>query len=129
MTEPWYILPILYRFLKNGFIEQLDMYMLESSCQLIRQLVDAGKPVYPISVNQSRVLLHNPQYLEKVKEVMKRYGVPKRSIELEVTETVLFMDQGKMLSIMNSLKAEEIPLSMDDFIRLFILEYVKGFPI
>ena len=126
MVYPSDFIPV---FEKNGFIEQLDMYMLESSCQLIRQLVDAGKPVYPISVNQSRVLLHNPQYLEKVKEVMKRYGVPKRSIELEVTETVLFMDQGKMLSIMNSLKAEEIPLSMDDFGSGYSsLNMLKDFP-
>ena len=105
------------------------MYMLESSCQLIRQLVDAGKPVYPISVNQSRVLLHNPQYLEKVKEVLQRYDIPKRSIELEVTETVLFMDQGKMLSIMNNLKAEDIPLSMDDFGSGYSsLNMLKDFP-
>ena len=126
MVYPSDFIPV---FEKNGFIEQLDMYMLESACQLIRQLVDAGKTVYPISVNQSRVLLHNPQYLEKVKEVLHRYDVPKRSIELEVTETVLFMDQGKMLSIMNSLKAEDIPLSMDDFGSGYSsLNMLKDFP-
>lgn len=126
MVYPSDFIPV---FEKNGFIEQLDMYMLESSCQLIRQLVDAGKPVYPISVNQSRVLLHNPQYLEKVKEVLQRYDIPKRSIELEVTETVLFMDQGKMLSIMNNLKAEDIPLSMDDFGSGYSsLNMLKDFP-
>ncbi|MCI5958121.1 MAG: GGDEF domain-containing phosphodiesterase [Lachnospiraceae bacterium] len=126
MVYPSDFIPI---FEKNGFIEQLDMFMLESSCQLIRQLVDAGKPVYPISVNQSRVLLHNPQYLDKVKEVMRRYDIPRRSIELEVTETVLFMDQEKMLTIMNNLKSEDIPLSMDDFGSGYSsLNMLKDFP-
>lgn len=126
MVYPSDFIPI---FEKNGFIEQLDMFMLESSCQLIRQLVDAGKPVYPISVNQSRVLLHNPQYLDKVKEVMHRYDIPRRSIELEVTETVLFMDQEKMLTIMNNLKSEDIPLSMDDFGSGYSsLNMLKDFP-
>ena len=126
MVYPSDFIPI---FEKNGFIEQLDMFMLESSCQLIRQLMDAGKPVYPISVNQSRVLLHNPQYLDKVKEVMHRYDIPGHCIELEVTETVLFMDQERMLYIMNSLKAEDIPLSMDDFGSGYSsLNMLKDFP-
>lgn len=126
MVYPSDFVPV---FERNGFVEQLDMFMLECACKLIRQLVDAGKPVYPISVNQSRVLIHNSSYLEKVTEVMQRYDVPKGSIELEVTETVLYMEQGKMLSIMNSLKSEDIPISMDDFGSGYSsLNMLKDFP-
>lgn len=126
MVYPSDFVPV---FEKDGFVEQLDMFMLESACQLIRRLIDAGRPIYPISVNQSRVLIHNPQYIEKVTEVLRRYDIPKGSIELEITETVLFMEQSKMHGIINDLKGNGIPVSMDDFGSGYSsLNMLKDFP-
>ena len=102
-------------FEKNGFVEQLDIRMLEMTCQLIRDQLNEGKPIYPISVNQSRMLLHNPAYIGRISEILKKYDIPKGYIELEITETVFFTDREKMISILNELKAKEVLLSMDDF--------------
>lgn len=102
-------------FEKNGFIEQLDLYMLESACKMIRDQIDEGKPAYPISVNQSRMLLNDPMYINRITEMLNRYQIPKGYIELEITETVFFTEREKMISILNELKEVEVQLSMDDF--------------
>ena len=102
-------------FEKNGFVEQLDFYMLEAVCKRIRKLLDEGRKVYPISVNQSRFLLHNPEYINNVERIMRRYNIPKGYIELELTETVFISERDKMIHILEELKNREIMISMDDF--------------
>ncbi len=102
-------------FEKNGFVEKLDMYMLEQVCKHQRQLIDAGKEIYPISVNQSRLLMHNPDYLHQVERLMKKYRIPNGFVELEITETVFQDERALMISTTNELKKMEIQLAMDDF--------------
>ena len=102
-------------FEKNGFVEKLDMYMLEQVCKHQRQLIDEGKRIYPISVNQSRLLMHNPDYLPQVERLMKRYRIPNGFVELEITETVFQDERELMISTANELKKMDIMLSMDDF--------------
>ncbi|MCR5301978.1 MAG: GGDEF domain-containing phosphodiesterase [Lachnospiraceae bacterium] len=102
-------------FEKNGFIEQIDFYMLNAICRYIRQMIDDGREVYPVSINQSRYLLYDPNYIMKVQEIMLKYRVPKGLIELEITETVFFNEKERMLEVMRNLKEFNMNLSIDDF--------------
>lgn len=112
MIPPDQFVPV---FERNGFIEKLDFYMLTSVCRMMHNLQKAGMPVFPVSVNQSRRLLDNPEYVQHVEEILKRYAVPSKMVELEVTETVFFGEQEKMISIIHELKKQDVLLSMDDF--------------
>lgn len=112
MVYPDAFIPV---FEKNGFIEQLDFFMLESVCKEIRRLLDEGKEAFPISVNQSRRLWDNPQYVSNVETILKKYNIPSHYVDLEVTETVFFGEKDKMISIIEQLKEKEVLLSMDDF--------------
>lgn len=102
-------------FETNGFIEKVDFYMLERICAYIRKMLDEGREVFPISVNQSRFLMHDPEYVTKVKEILIKYKIPKHLIELEITETVFTYDKEHMLEVMNQLREFNVELSMDDF--------------
>ncbi len=102
-------------FERNGFIENVDFFMLEEICKYIRKMIDEGREVYPISINQSRYLLYDPNYIMKVQEIMLRYKVPKGLIELEITETVFFSEKERMLEVMRNLKEFNMNLSIDDF--------------
>ena len=112
MVFPDEFIPV---FEKNGFIGKLDFYMLENVCKKMRSVLDAGGVIYPISVNQSRVLLHSPEYIDRVKTLLDVCKIPKEFIELEVTETALFDDRDRMISVLKAMKKEGIKLSMDDF--------------
>ncbi len=102
-------------FERNGFIEHIDFYMLDEVCKYIRQMIDEGREVYPVSINQSRYLLYDPNYIMKVQEIMLKYRVPKGLIELEITETVFFNEKERMLEVMRNLKEFNMNLSIDDF--------------
>ena len=102
-------------FEKNGFIEKLDFYMLEEVCRYIRKLLDEEKVVYPVSVNQSRYLLHDLEYTQHVQKVLLKYKIPKGLLEFELTETVFFQERERMLQVMKELKELNMELSIDDF--------------
>lgn len=112
MVYPDQFIPV---FERNGFIEKLDLYMLEEVCRRLRQLIDDDRMIFPISVNQSRILIHNPDYINQVAKIIKRYRIPNGYVELEVTETVFLDERKLMISTMNRLKAMELSISMDDF--------------
>ena len=102
-------------FENNGFIEKLDFYMLESICRIMKKRLDKGQRVCPISINQSRLLMHNPDYIKNVTRVLNSNEIPRKYVELELTETVFFDDRSKMIEMMNQLKQLHVKLSMDDF--------------
>ena len=112
VTPPNEFIPV---FERNGFIEQVDFFMLEEICRYIRRMIDEGREVYPVSINQSRYLLYDPNYIMKVQEIMIKYRVPRGLIELEITETVFFNEKERMLEVMRNLKEFNMNLSIDDF--------------
>ncbi|MGN0345983.1 MAG: EAL domain-containing protein [Lachnospiraceae bacterium] len=112
MVYPNEFIPV---FENNGFVEKLDFYMLESVCSMMREMIDEGREVYPISVNQSRLLLHSPDYVANVQKILQNYEIPKNAIELEITETVFLDDRDNMIETMKRLKDIGVLLAMDDF--------------
>lgn len=112
MIYPDEFIPI---FEKNGFIEKLDFYMLEMVCQGVHQMMEEGRTIYPISINQSRLLLHSPDYVTNVEKIIRTYQIPENVIELEITESVFQNDRNLMLYTMSKLKECGVRVAMDDF--------------
>lgn len=103
-------------FETNGFIEKLDFHMLEMLCKRISEVEDAGDyKIVPISVNQSRILINNPDYVKNVEKVISRYEINTEHLEIEITETVFFDEKNKMIEVVKQLKELGLNLAMDDF--------------
>lgn len=107
-------------FEQNGFIIQIDYYILEKTCQLQMRRLAAGKKVVPISVNQSRLHMTEEGYLDKMRAIVVKYKLPPNLIELEITET-MFGDLDKKTArqnaekIISGLKELGFTISVDDF--------------
>ena len=107
-------------FEQNGFVIQVDYYILEKTCQLQMERLKAGKEIVPISVNQSRLHMTEDGYLDKMRAIVEKYNLPPNLIELEITET-MFGDFDKKAAkqnaekIINGLKELGFIISVDDF--------------
>ena len=105
---------------KNGFVLAVDHALLVQSFRLQRRRLDAGLPIVPISVNQSRLHLTEEGYLDRMREVVDTYKLPPGAIELEITET-MFGDlddnaqNDNALEIIKALHDMGFSLSVDDF--------------
>ncbi|BCJ92738.1 hypothetical protein acsn021_03070 [Anaerocolumna cellulosilytica] len=102
-------------FENNGFIVKLDYLIWEKAFATIRSWIDEGYPVVPISVNVSRIHLYNSNLLERFIMLAEKYNVPRKYIELELTETAFFNNARELNYLVHSLKKEGFILAMDDF--------------
>lgn len=112
MEYPDEFIPI---FEKNGFIVDLDFYMLESVCEMLQRRLQEGKKCVSVSINQSRVLLNEEEYPERFAKMLREYHIPPEYLELELTERIFKEDLSEMARIMGELKELGIRWSIDDF--------------
>lgn len=112
MIYPDEFIPI---FEQNGFITELDMYMLEEVCQLLKRWREKDYPVVPVAVNQSRIFFYDGNYLEKIKGIISKYEIPPALIILEVTEGVSMENQEHVKHVIEKLHCFGVSVSMDDF--------------
>lgn len=102
-------------FEKNGFIYQIDCFMLEQACISLRKYLNNDIYALPFSVNLSRITLSNPEFLNKVQEIMDKYYIPHRYIEFEITESIFSENYSQMIDVLRKLKEMDFLINMDDF--------------
>lgn len=110
--SPGRFIPI---FEKNGFILQLDDYMLTEVAKLQSTWKEQGKKLVPISVNVSRAHFAEENLAEHICSIVDEYNVPHEYIELELTESAFFDDKSILLTTVSKLKSFGFKVSMDDF--------------
>lgn len=102
-------------FESNGFIVKLDKYMFENVCKDIRKWLDAGLKVVPISVNLSQLQLYNLHFIDEYREILTKYKIPPKYVQLELTKTTLFSEASALNGIIDKLHKVGFKILMDDF--------------
>lgn len=102
-------------FEKNAFIMELDYYIWEHSCRLLRGWLDEGRKPLPISVNISRISLYNPRLVEEICELVEKYQIPPELFQLELTESAYTSDPVNIKDAMRQLQKRGFTILMDDF--------------
>ncbi len=91
--------------------------MFERVCSLLKKWIQSGRKLFPVSVNLSRQHFKTPDFLHTFLKITEQYSVPRRLIEFELTESILFDDQ-RIEVVKNSIKQmHELGFlcSLDDF--------------
>lgn len=96
---------------KTGMINEMGKSVLEIAC---REAASWAMPV-KISVNVSPVQLSSKAFAGIVLSILKETGLPAERLELEVTESSLFMESNTPMNTLNKLRALGVKISIDDF--------------
>ncbi len=110
--SPGYFIPV---FEKNGFIMELDIYMVRKVCALLKSWLDKGYTPLPISVNISRLHFVNSHLAETIRDIVDSYEVPRHLIELELTESAFLQNKQLLIDTVIRLRNYGFLVSMDDF--------------
>ena len=89
--------------------------MLEQVCGHLRKWLDGGKKPGRISVNFSRRHMTNAQLVDDIIEIIDRYNVPHKYIEIELTETTTDVEFKDLKRVVENLQEHGIGTSVDDF--------------
>lgn len=112
LLSPGLFIPV---FERNGFIGKVDAYMWEEVCRLLRKWRDAGQNPGLISVNVSRVNMYNPNLVEVLVDLVRKYDIPPQLLHLELTESAYMENPEMMASTVLALQQSGFSVLMDDF--------------
>lgn len=94
----------------------LDWYMLNEVCGVLKEQADLGIPCVKVSVNFSRKHISDRGFVSRLCEVTDRYGIAHKMIQVELTESALIdnsMEQVEMF--VSAIRNEGFSVAVDDF--------------
>ncbi len=127
MISPAVFIPIAE---KNGTIVPIGTWVIEESLKAYADW--RRKYHYPLimSINISAIQYKQPDFIEKLLQILEKYDISPYEIELEITESILIDDFTEITERLAILRDIGIKISLDDFGTGFSsLSYLKGLPI
>ena len=96
-------------------IHVLDRGIIEIVFRDLRERINSGEPVLPVSVNFSRLDFELYDVVSYLKEMMEKYSVPAEYIHVEVTESALTVHFEELRRTLEELKELGFTVWLDDF--------------
>lgn len=127
MISPGVFIPIAE---KSGMIVPIGMWVLEEGIRKYAAWRENYNCNMVLSLNISAIQYKRPDFVSNLLEILEKYKVNPKDIELEITESVLIDDFEQVVSKLRTLKEYGIKISLDDFGTGYSsLSYLKGLPI
>ncbi len=102
-------------FEQSGFIYEMDKHIWEESCRNLSKWRAAGCPIESISVNVSRKDLYHEDMPDFLRGLIANYGITKKSLHLEITETAFSEDSEQLIRVLEERRSDGFVIEMDDF--------------
>jgi diguanylate cyclase (GGDEF)-like protein/PAS domain S-box-containing protein len=100
----------------SGLIIDLGRAVLLEACRQAREWQDRFPQLRPsISVNVSRLQLAHPGFTDHVAEAIAGAGLDPCLLTLEVTESVLAGESGRIIAALDALRRTGVRVAIDDF--------------
>lgn len=102
-------------FERNGSVVEVDLYIYELVCRTVREWLDRGMTVNPVSCNFSSLHFDSPDFPELVTAIADRHDVPHALLELELTESAIMRNPQIVCAQVLRLKERGFMIAIDDF--------------
>lgn len=93
----------------------IGSFVLEEVFKKIKELLLSGYDNFKVAVNFSDIQLRYGSIVNEFLELMHKYDVPSRYIEVEITESVLMKTFNENLRRLESIKGLGVTVALDDF--------------
>lgn len=104
----------IHVFEDDGLIYKLDLYVFENVCKKIKDWLDKGYKLLPISVNISRTSLQHKNIIKEYERIISDIGIPTEYVPLEITESST-TENRQIKTLTEDLKETGFKIHMDDF--------------
>jgi len=112
VVSPADFIPVLEKY---GFVADLDCYIWEEVCRLIREWIDAGHESIPVSVNVSQADFYTIDVPDYLNALVSKYGIPKHLLKVEITESAFAESVRIVADTTQRLRDSGFLVLMDDF--------------
>jgi diguanylate cyclase (GGDEF)-like protein/PAS domain S-box-containing protein len=115
---------------ETGLIVPIGEWALREACKQLRCWHDRGYPNLRIAVNLSPRQFYQPNFPDRVAQILDEAGLAASALDLEITESLLLQRSDDNMATLRQLSAMGIKLSVDDFGTGYSsLAYLQRYPI
>ncbi len=116
---------------ETGLMLPIGQWVLETACAQLRKWQEnALTRNIVLAVNVSAKQFHQPNFVDQVREAVRRHAVKPDLLKLELTESFFLENIQDAIATMNTLKEIRIQFSLDDFGTGYSsLQYLKRLPL
>ncbi|MES2674771.1 MAG: EAL domain-containing protein [Pseudomonadota bacterium] len=115
---------------ETGLIIPLGEWVLTEAARQLKQWHQRGFVDLVVSVNISVLQFKQPEFLARVETILQKVGIEPKSIELELTESILMGDMDASIQILQQFCDRGYRIAIDDFGTGFSsLSYLRHLPI
>lgn len=100
---------------QSDLIYQLDQYIWEQVCRLLRRWLDEGREPLPVSVNISRRDVRHDNFIPVLTGIVEKYRIPQSLFWLEITESAFVDSPQQLVQKVNELIRLGYVVEIDDF--------------
>jgi diguanylate cyclase (GGDEF)-like protein/PAS domain S-box-containing protein len=113
-----------------GLILPIGAWVLHEACRQAQAWMDRGLPAITMAVNVSAMEFRDKNFLAGLMAILAETGLDPRSLELELTESVLMKHAASTAIVLQTLRESGIRVAVDDFGTGYSsLSYLQKFPI
>lgn len=110
--SPGEFIPLLE---KEGHIYEVDKFIWEEACKILKKRKDNGLKELPISVNVARGDFYEKDLCEFLKYLINKYELKPEQLHLEIIERAYVADSDNIFRVLTELREEGFCIEMDDF--------------
>src|SRR5262249_47420044 len=114
----------------TGLIEPLGDWVLRAVCRDIGELRARRVAVPPVAVNLSAHQFRSGRLVDSVRSAVRTAGIEPRLLTLEITESLLMQDDARVVTVLETLRADGHTIAIDDFGTGYSsLSYLRRLPV
>ncbi|MCK9503951.1 MAG: EAL domain-containing protein [Porticoccaceae bacterium] len=98
-----------------GLIDSLGSWVIDEACRQLRQWLDLGYEVVPLSINLSVRQFQQAGLVSLIKAAIDRHGIDPELLVLELTESCMVLEEQRFIDLLADLKALGLAIAIDDF--------------
>jgi EAL domain-containing protein (putative c-di-GMP-specific phosphodiesterase class I) len=117
---------------ETGLILDIGQWVLKEACKQVKKWQDQF-PFYRdlfVNINIAQKQFNQPEFVLKLRKVLKETWLDPACLNLEITENVLMENAESMIEVLNKIRELGVGLHVDDFGTGYSsLSYLQQFPI
>lgn len=112
IVSPNEIIPIAE---STRLILPIGRFVIEEVFKKVKKLLDDGYDDFKVAINLSELQLRYNTVINDFEDLLKKYKIPLKYIEVEITESILMKSFNKNVNILNAVKELGVSIALDDF--------------
>lgn len=114
----------------TGLIIPIGKWVIENVMKQIREWIDSGFEVLPVSINISPLQMEDATFKDFLSDSLRKYDVDPSLIHIEITESVIISSIEEAIEFISDIRKMGIKVEIDDFGKGYSsLSYLSILPV